>query len=320
MPAEELMNLKLARVADEAEGVVSLELVSPSGSKLPAFTAGSHIDLHISKGCIRQYSLCNDPGETHRYVVGVLREPKSRGGSQAIHERFREGDTVQVGIPRNNFPLIDDAKHTILIGGGIGITPILSMAWRLTALNASFELHYCTRSLARTPFKSLIKSAPFSGRIVLHLDDGSDEQRFRCETVIAGPSSGLHLYACGPSAFMDYVVEGAKLRGLTEGQIHIERFSGSISSSGEEFSVRAVRSGQTVQVAPDMTIAQALLAAGVDVPLSCEQGVCGTCLTSVIEGIPEHRDVYQSDCEKATNKQIAICCSRARTSMLVLDI
>lgn len=320
MSGTELLQVQVARRRSEAEGVVLLEFVPVAGASLPAFEAGCHVDVHVGPGVIRQYSLCNDPRETHRYVFGVLREPQSRGGSEAIHAGFAEGQTLRISHPRNNFRLVESAKHTILAGGGIGITPILAMAWRLDAIGASFELHYCARSLARAAFKDLLRSAPFADKVILHLDDGPDDQRFNVDKYLAAPKADTHLYACGPGGFMDYVTGGAKRLGWAENHIHVEYFSTTVDTTGEVFTVRAARSGLTLPVPANKTIAEVLLAANIDVPLSCEQGVCGTCLTSVLEGVPDHRDMFLTNDEKAANKQMTVCCSRSKTRVLVLDI
>ncbi|MFM0662919.1 PDR/VanB family oxidoreductase [Paraburkholderia sediminicola] len=320
MATPELLEVKIARRLDEAEGIVSLELVSVSGTGLPAFEAGSHVDIHIAPGIIRQYSLCNDPRETHRYLFGILREPQSRGGSSAIHEGFSEGRTLRISQPRNNFKLKENARHSILAGGGIGITPILCMAWRLQTLGASFELHYCARSLERAAFMNTLKAVPFADAVFLHLDDGPDSQRFAVDRYLAKPDPGTQLYTCGPGGFMEYVISGAKRFGWDDGHVHVEYFSASVDTTGAAFTVRAARSGLSLTIPADKTIAEVLLANHVEVPLSCEQGVCGTCLTRVLEGLPDHRDGYQTDEEKAANNQMTLCCSRARTAVIVLDI
>jgi vanillate O-demethylase ferredoxin subunit len=316
----ELLEVKIVRRTDEAEEVISLELRPVSVNTLPAFEAGSHVDIHVAPGLVRQYSLCNNPRETHRYVLGVLREPQSRGGSEAIHSHFQEGLNVWISRPRNNFHLVETAAHSILAGGGIGVTPILAMAWRLWDIGASFELHYCTRSFARTAFGDLLKSAPFADKIFLHLDDGADEQRFKLDRDLGTPAAGIHLYACGPGGFMDYVIGGARRLGWAEPNIHVEFFTANIDVSGNVFSVRLARSGLDFVIPADKTIAEVLLANKIKVSLSCEQGICGTCLTAVLDGVPDHRDMYLTNSEKAANNQIILCCSRAKTSKLLLDI
>jgi|SRR6266446_6953381 len=316
----DLLEVKVARRLDEAQDIVSLEFVPASGSSLLAFEAGSHVDVHVAPGVVRQYSICNDPRESHRYVFGILREPQSRGGSATIHAQFAEGRVLRISRPRNNFRLIESARHSILAGGGIGITPILSMAWRLHALGSSFELHYCTRTLARTAFKDLLKSAPFADRISLHLDDGPREQQFDIDACLAKPDADTHLYACGPGGFMEHVTSGATRLGWAADHVHTEYFSADVDVTGDVFTVRAARSGLTLAIPANQSIADVLLANNIELPLSCEQGVCGTCVTPVLEGVPDHRDFYFTDEERAANDQMTPCCSRAKTPLLVLDI
>lgn len=314
------LEVVILRRTVEAEGIVSLELASADGAALPPFEAGAHIDVHAAPGVIRQYSLCNDPAETHRYVLAVLLDPQSRGGSSAVHATFREGQRIRIGLPRNNFPLVEGAGRSVLVAGGIGITPLLAMAYRLHALGAEFEIRYCSRTRSRTAFLDPLAAAPFAGRVVLHLDDGPEEQRFAAPTCLPSPAADDHLYVCGPAGFMDAVCAGARALGWAEENLHLEHFGAAVDSTGGGFTVRAARSGVTVEVAEGETIAEALERAGVDVLTSCEQGVCGVCLTPVLEGEPDHRDVYQTAEEKASNEHMTICCSRSRSKVLVLDI
>jgi vanillate O-demethylase ferredoxin subunit len=315
-----LLAVKIARRFAETDDIISLEVVPVSGSSLPSFTAGSHVDVHVAPGLIRQYSLCNDPSETHRYLLGILREPESRGGSARIHAEFVAGHELRISPPRNNFHLMENAGHSMLLGGGIGITPMLAMAWRLHALGASYELHYCTRSLTRTAFTGLLKSAPFANRVFLHLDDGPDGQRFTVDGYLGEPAADRHLYVCGPQGFIAYAADGAGRLGWNRDHIHVEYFAADADRTGEAFTVRAARSGLTLTVPAGKSIAEALLENGIDVPLSCEQGVCGTCLTPVLGGVPDHRDMYLTDAEKQANDRMTVCCSRARSQVLVLDI
>ena len=314
----ETIEVRILRRTEAAEGIIALDLAAPEGVLLPAFEAGAHVDVHVGPGVVRQYSLCNDPAESSRYRLGILLDPQSRGGSSEIHRSFAEGRTIRISVPRNNFRLEETATKSILLGGGIGVTPLLAMAFRLHALGKDFELHYCTRSRDRTAFMEDIARASFADRVFIHHDDGPPEQRFDPAS-LPRPEAGIHLYVCGPTGFMDWVIGGAKARGYDDDHIHKEYFNAEVDVSGDSFVVEARRSGKTVTVPADKSIADALSAVGVALPLSCEQGVCGTCLVDVIEGIPDHRDMYQTDAEKASNKQITPCCSRAKTPKLVLD-
>lgn len=319
-PSQETIEVWVAERRDEAEGIISLELAPVDGRTLPAFEAGSHIDLHLAPALVRQYSLCGNPRDLTRYRLGILLAPQSRGGSQAAHEQLMPGARTWISPPRNNFRLVETARNSILIAGGIGITPLLGMAWRLAEMNLNFHLHYCTRSLARTAFRHLLQQYPGAGRHTLHLDDETSNGRFDALRVLADPHRDTHVYVCGPGGFMTYVTDAAERAGWSAENVHLEHFSPRADSRGSGFRVRAARSGIEVTVPAGRTIAQVLIENGVDVPLSCESGVCGTCLTRVVEGIPEHCDLFQTDDEKSSNRHMTLCCSRAVTPLLVLDI
>lgn len=300
----------------QAQDIVSIELVSADGAPLPPFTAGAHIDLHLGDNLIRQYSLCNAPAERNRYLLGVMRDSQSRGGSKAVHEALQEGQRLRIGVPRNNFPLHSGAHHSLLIAGGIGITPMLAMAHQLSLQGDAFTLHCCVRERARLPFQGTLAASPLVPYVQVHCDD---QERLLPERDIGTPAPGKHLYVCGPSAFMDFVLNSARALGWSEEHLHWESFT-PLAQSGAAFTVIAARSGREVVVGAEQSIARALLQAGIDVPLSCEQGMCGTCLTSVLAGTPEHRDAYLTDAERAANDCMTLCCSRALSATLTLDI
>ncbi len=303
----------------EAEEIVSLELHACDGETLPAFAAGAHVDVHVAPGIVRQYSLSNDPRETHRYRLAVLAEPNSRGGSAGIHAGFAVGSLVAIGPPRNLFRLDEAAGQSILLAGGIGITPLMAMAYRLLALGRDFQLHYCVRNAARVAFRDELTDGPLAPWTTIHHDDGPDEQRFVLSRTLGRPAAEAHLYICGPAGFIDFVIAGAQRLGWPEARIHVERFSAAPDTTGDAFTVET-SGGMVVEVPADRSIAAVLAEHGLDVPTLCEQGVCGTCLTPVLDGIPDHRDFCQTDAEKAENGQIALCCSRSKTPRLVIDI
>ncbi len=320
MTTQDTLTLTVARRRVEGNGVLLLDLIDRTGRALPPFEAGAHVDLHLAPGLVRQYSLCGDPADRNRYRLGILRDPASRGGSVAAHDRLQEGTEVAVGLPRNLFPLVADASHSILIGGGIGITPMIAMAHALAAAGGSFELHYCGRSRDACAFLGELAEAAFRDRSALHLDDGPAGQHLDLPALLGSAPPGTHLYVCGPAGFMDWVIGEAMRLGLPADRIHREYFQAEVATGGGAFEVMAKRSGKSVRVAEDETIVQALGRIGIKVQMSCEQGVCGTCLCTVLEGTPDHRDVFLTDEEKADNDQILLCCSRARTDTLVLDI
>lgn len=304
----------------EADGIISLELSSTSNDELPSFDAGSHVDVFVAPDIIRQYSLSNDPAKSDRYRLAILLEPQSRGGSSEIHRSFAENKVVRISAPRNNFSLVETAGRSILIGGGIGITPLLAMAYRLTSLGKTFEMHYCVRTRSRAAFVDEIANSAFASHVTLHYDDGPAVQLLSLDTCLLQPGADAHVYICGPQGFMDHVIAGAQKLGWASDRIHLEYFSATISTEGDSFTVVAARSGKSVEVPSGKTIAEALQDIGIDVLLSCEEGLCGICLTNVVEGTPDHRDLVQTDDEKQENQQITVCCSRSKSKILVLDI
>ncbi len=318
--SEETLRVVVRRSASQGQGVLVLDLAAADGGELPPFEAGAHVDLHLGEGLVRQYSLCGDPADRQVYRLGILKDPNSRGGSIAAHERLSEGTMVEIGLPRNLFPLEAGAGRSILVGGGIGVTPMIAMAHALHAAGKPFELHYCGRSQASCAFLDELAAAPFAASVHTHFDDAGDAQRLDLKAVLAGTDSTTHLYVCGPSGFMEWVIAESGRRGLAPAQIHKEYFQVEQPSGGKAFDVRLKKSGKTVHVAGDQTIVDALAGIGIKIKVSCEQGVCGTCLCNVLEGTPDHRDVFLTDEEKADNDQILLCCSRALSDTLVLDL
>lgn len=307
---------------NQAQDICSFELARSDGAPLPAFDAGAHIDVHLPGGLIRQYSLCNPPWETQSYLIGVLRDPASRGGSKAMHEQMQVGQKLLISKPRNLFPLSENAQRSLLFAGGIGITPILCMAERLHRLGADFELHYCTRSIERAAFVERLQASPFAERVQLHFDGGPAAQRLDTAALLANPDAHTHLYVCGPGGFMEHVLNTAKAQGWNDERAHREYFAATPINHDNDgsFAVQLNSSGQIIQIPADQSVAEALEACGIDIPLSCEQGICGTCLTRVLAGEPEHRDLFLTEAEQALNDQFTPCCSRAKSPLLVLDL
>ncbi|RKT22861.1 vanillate O-demethylase ferredoxin subunit [Paraburkholderia sp. RAU2J] len=312
----------VSRKWQEAQDICGFEFISEDGSPLLPFSAGSHVDVHLPGGLIRQYSLCNNPDKTNHYQIAVLRDANGRGGSAAIHDLVKEGDRIKISEPKNHFPLAHNAPHHLLLAGGIGITPILCMAERLTAIGDEFEMHYCSRTPERMAFTSRIQASPFNDKVAFHFDTGDQAQKFDIEATLANTQAGTHLYVCGPRGFMDAVLDAARRQKWEEARLHYEFFGAVIErpASDTTFKVRLASSGVTLDVPPECTVIEVLAASGIEVPTSCEQGVCGTCLTRVIDGEPDHRDSYLTDDERATGDQFLPCCSRAKTPYLVLDL
>lgn len=317
------LNMLVGKFRRETDDIVSIELVDADGHPLPAFSAGSHIDVHIGDGLVRQYSLCNSPADTDRYVIGVLKDPKSRGGSAALHGMLAEGLRLRIGEPRNLFPLDETADRTLLFAGGIGITPMLAMAERLKMLGRRFELHYWGRSLPRMAFLDRIAASDFKDNVRIHCDDAPEDQRLDPDDVLPNPEAGTHLYVCGPQGFIGCVLERARTRGWLESRLHKEYFGTIVSddpAGGGAFTIRIAHTGAIIPVNPGQSAVAALAAHGIELPVSCEQGVCGTCLTRIVDGIPDHRDSYLTDDEREANAVFLPCCSRAKSECLVIDI
>ncbi|RQO36413.1 oxidoreductase [Herminiimonas sp. KBW02] len=316
------LSVRVNKITQEACDIKSFELLSASGEALPAFAPGAHIDVRLGEGVIRQYSLCNGPDETDRYLIAVKKETASRGGSLAMHERIREGDLITISSPRNHFPLEQSGGPYLLLAAGIGVTPILAMARHLLAADARFELHYFTRSIAHTAFQALLSGAGFAGHVQFHYGLEPDGLRAYLEQLLSVYPKNSALYLCGPRVFMD-LVESAAAASWPPEAVHLEYFNAEPQSRDAEhvsFEVRLERSGGTYLIPPDMTIVEVLAQHGIHIETSCEQGVCGTCLTAVLEGIPDHKDVYLTAAEKKSCDKIMPCVSRAKSGLLVLDL
>ena len=312
------MQLRVRSIIYLAEAINSYELVDPRGRDLPRFAAGAHIELR-SGGFLRRYSLWNDPAERRRYCIAVLRETASRGGSRRLHENVRVGDIVEVSPPRNNFPLDPAGERHLLIAGGIGIAPIMSMIAELRRRRAEFEVYYCTRSPQKTAFRRELASLAAEGRLRFHHDGGDPARGLDIAATLGKAPPGTHLYYCGPAPLMAAVTEAA--RDWPAGTVHCEYFTGVPEPAAVEdrpFRVRLARSGGDYEIGAGETIAEALRRHGVAVRTSCELGYCGTCLTPYLAGEPDHRDqVLEAN---GRRRYLLICCSRAKSPVLVLDL
>jgi len=315
----DLINVVVARHYVECGAVAVLELRKEDGQCLPQFEAGAHIDVHLPNGMIRQYSLCQNPASTDVYRIGILNDPESRGGSVCAFEQIKTGTPLQISAPKNLFPLAD-AVHSVLIGGGIGITPLISMAYQLHEKGASFELHYCGSSEESSAFIEEIKESPLASYSHFHFKAQGGNHRDNLKQRFSSLVKESHIYTCGPNGFMDWVRDLSLQYQIPKEQFHQEYFQVEVETSGASFELIAKRSNKRINVGAEETILQALAREGIYIEMSCEQGVCGTCMCDVIEGEPDHRDVYFTDEEKASNEQILVCCSRAKTPRLVLDI
>ena len=318
------LSLLVRQIRFEANGINSYELVHPQGDDLPPFTAGAHIDIHLPNGMIRQYSLCNPPSERHRYVIAVLRDEKGRGGSKALHDTLRVQDLASVGTPRNNFTLAPEAKKVILLAGGIGVTPIKSMAHALEAAGIPFELHYCARNPACIAFKEQLDASWTHGTTHFHFDHGNPSDGLDIAGLLRERDQGTHVFYCGPAGFMSACAQATSH--WPAGSVHFEHFKAPEPQRGDAcapavpggFAVKIASSGAVIEVPAERSIAEALELAGVRVETSCQAGLCGTCKIRYLEGEVDHRDCILGADEQG--QWLTACVSRATSPMLVLDL
>jgi vanillate O-demethylase ferredoxin subunit len=328
MPTTTGLTVRVAKIERAAEDVLALELRAAPGYVLSPFTAGSHIDVELPAKdaaghfIVRQYSLCNPPSEHDRYLIAVGRDANSRGGSTWIHDTLKEGDTLRISTPRNHFPLVEDASATVLVAGGIGITPMLAMASRLSALGRKWTLYYCARTPQRAAFKEILEQLP--GELVPVYDGVPGGSPIDLVEVMKSAPADAHLYCCGPTSLMEAFEKAAQARPAQH--VHVEWFKPRPTAAAaqgdweETFSIKLARTGTTLAVPANKSILDVLIDAGVSVPYSCCDGVCGTCETRVLDGIPEHRDSVLFGEEAAANDRIMVCVSRCRTPSLTLDL
>lgn len=319
--APALRQVQVRAIVLEAEGIASFELRDPRGEALPGFTAGAHIDVHVKPGCVRQYSLCSDPGQRHRYLIAVQREGQGRGGSKAMHEDVRIGDRLTIAGPRNHFPLAEGARRHLLLAGGIGVTPMMAMIAELEARGSEYRLHYCTRSPERTAFLERLGPLVAAGKVTVHHDGGDPARGLDLGTLLRPWEPGTHLYYCGPPGFMETVK--AACAHWPPQAVHCEHFSPPPDASAPQsrnrpFRIRLLRSGRELEVPAEKTIVAVLRENGVFIETSCENGVCGTCLTRYVGGEPDHRDFVLDEADR--KEFVLVCCSRSRTPVLVLDL
>ncbi len=317
--SERRSDLLVTAREERAEGVISLTLADPGGAQLPAWTPGAHIDLLLDD-TVRQYSLCGVPGDQHTWRIAVLLDPDGRGGSRRVHQMLQAGDQVAVRGPRNHFPLHAVPRY-IFLAGGIGITPILPMVAAATEAGADWQLHYGGRTQASMAF--LDELARYGERVSLWPQDSKG--LLPLDEILGDPAEGVLVYCCGPEGLLAAAEQ--RCAAWPAGALHLERFAAKpqatpAAGAGQEapFEVVCQRSGLTVTVPPGQSILDALEEQGVSVLSSCQEGVCGTCETRVLEGIPDHRDSLLSEEEREENEYMMVCVSRAESERLVLDL
>lgn len=314
-------SVRVTQIRDEAEDIKSFRLESETGLALAEATPGSHIGVWVRNDLVRHYSICNVKQRPQHYRIAVKLELGSRGGSERMHG-LREGDLLEISEPRNNFSLIEGARKYLFFAGGIGITPILAMVQALEARGANYHLHYFTRSLEQTAFHDKLSAAQFATKVSFHHGVEPGAVRFFLLELLKKTEPGTHLYMCGPRPFMEAVEEAARLL-LPSHAIHREYFSAdatALEGPREEFEVEFARSGKSFLVEGGSSILEVLNDNGIKVEYSCQEGVCGTCLTSVLEGEPDHRDSFLTDNERKLGDRMLVCVSRSRSAKLVLDL
>ena len=315
-----LLRLRVQAIRLQADGIHAFELVDPDAALLPLATAGSHVDVHLPGGLMRSYSLAGDPADRTAWTLGVLREVNGQGGSKAMHQSVHVGELLMVGAPRNAFPMAEGATHSVLLAGGIGITPIKAMAHTLTAQGKSFEVHYCARTARNVAFTRELRALVPPDRLHFHFDNGVPSQGLDIANLLKQQPDGAHLYYCGPGGFMKACAEASTH--WAPGSVHFEHFKPpeppAKAVPDASFEVRLARTGITVPVLPDQTIVRAIELAGHRVPTSCLSGLCGSCKVDYLEGEVEHNDYILSDEEKT--RCLTLCVSRSRSPILVLDL
>lgn len=326
------LTLRVRQITFQGIGINSYELIRDDGAELPSFTAGAHIDLYFRDGRVRQYSLCGDPNDRHRYTIAVLKDVNGRGGSMAIHERVHVQRFVAVGYPRNNFELVADAKQYLLLAGGIGVTPLKSMVHCLERMGANYTLHYCAKAPEFAAFRDEFASLIAKGRVVMHYDGGYPANGLNIATLLQKYEAGAHLYYCGPPGFMSACIRACEH--WPKEAVHWEYFSveaapksvmtrlemaeTSDNALALGFQVKIASTGEVFTVANDKSIVEVLAEHGIEIGTSCVSGLCGSCKVRYLAGEVDHRDLVMTENERVD--YLTACVSRAKSQMLVLDL
>ena len=318
---ETLRTVIVAKRTDEAHNMVSFELVDPTGSELPAFSAGAHLDVTGPTGVVRQYSLCNSATERHRYVIGVWNDANSRGGSKALHAQVKVDDTLQIGLPRNRFRAPRGTKRALLLARGIGVTPILSLADHFKRQEIPFELHYVYAMMSPGSFGEMIASSNFAENVKYYYESSELNQLLNPAEILADQPEETQLFICGVDWWQDPIINMAEQKGWAKERIHVERFAAKVPPAALDkiFEVKIASTGAVYKIPGDKTVTAFLEEQGVKIATSCEQGMCGTCKIKILEGDADHRDKRLSDQEKAEGYFLA-CVSRAKSDLLVLNL
>jgi len=317
-----LIPVTIKTVKLNGTGNISVQLIAQDGNLLPPYFPGAHIDVFIPELGPRQYSLCGENGNGEYYEICVKLAEYSTGGSHFIHHHFRPGDSLTISAPRNHFPLPDAGKY-LFFAGGIGITPLLAMAEHIAKQQIEFELHYSVSDSEHIAFLPRLTAPALAKNVFIHDSSANDSLRHNTPLSLCQPDENTRVLACGPDGFIQRLEDIMRTHHWQENQLSFERFSNANigkDAENQAFHIQLNSTGQRYLVGPKQSIAEVLLSAGVDIMLSCEQGICGSCITDVIDGIPDHRDCVLTEEEKAENTQITLCCSRSKSPVLVLDL
>ncbi|MCV0425601.1 MAG: 2Fe-2S iron-sulfur cluster binding domain-containing protein [Roseibium sp.] len=313
-----VIRVEIVKAEPMADGVTKYEFASVDGTPLPVWEAGAHIDIVVAPEYLRQYSLSGDPSDRSRYQIGVLREDQGRGGSQLLHRIFTEGRKIFISKPINHFPLTETAGRTYLMGGGIGITPMIAMAHRLHASGADFKMHYSCSSRSGAGFLQDLETMPWSDRVHLHIS--AEGSRADLDSILGDYKPNDHVYTCGPDRYMTSVIEAAERSGFKDGECHVEYFSVPETPDHENhpFVLRLARSGTEIEVPADRTAADVLNENGINVDVKCSDGICGVCKCGLTSGDVEHRDFVLSKKQRASS--IILCQSRAAEAGGIVEV
>lgn len=311
--------LRVHAISTAADDILTFELRSPAKAELAPFEPGAHINLHLPEGVVRSYSLLNDARERHRYVLAIKREAASRGGSAWMHDEARVGGLIPVSGPTNDFALVETAPHSMLVAGGIGITPLWCMAQRLEASGQPWTLHYRAKSRGSAALLDELAKPGFREHVHLSFTDEPETPRLDLEALVRTAPPGAHFYCCGPNAMIEAFDHAC--RDLPPDHVHAEHFAAVEAPATEGgYSVLLARSGRVLQVLAGQTILATLKAHGVEAPSACQQGVCGECEVKVLAGTPDHRDLVLTPQERASGRTMMICCSGSLSPELTLDL
>lgn len=312
--------LKTRSVESVANRIKAFSFVREDGNTVSGITPGGHIILHLPNGTSRRYSLTNGPSEKDAFHIAVLREENSRGASRYMHRMVEAGTVLHASGPFNHLPVNPEAEKSLLIAGGIGITPIISIARDMHERRQAFEMHYCARTVGEAAFADWLKESSFSSHVRFHFSNDRQSSRLDIDALLSSQTEQTHIYYCGPERMMDAI--GKAVSGWDSTRVHSESFAGSSIDTGEKkpFEIVIASTGRVLPVPTSKTALDVLWEYGYPVDYVCKEGICGSCMVDVLHGQPDHRDDFQTSEEKQTNSMMATCCSRANSAQIILDL